>query len=54
MQSFSAAGVFHAPLGQFLRTILFQVPRKEQVMIATFGSKYTACMQRTGRFLPKL
>jgi len=37
-----------------LRAILIRVPRKEQVMIATYGSKYTACMQRTGRFLPKL
>ena len=54
MQSFSAAGVFHAPLSQFLRAILIRVPREEQMMSAMFASEYTACMQRIGRFLPKL
>lgn len=31
-----------------------RLPREEQMMIERFGEEYTAYMQRTGRFFPKL
>jgi len=31
-----------------------RLPREEQMMIERFGKEYTAYMQRTGRFFPKL
>jgi len=31
-----------------------RVPKEEKMMIETFGDEYTAYMQRTGRYFPKL
>ncbi|MCJ7584277.1 MAG: isoprenylcysteine carboxylmethyltransferase family protein [Anaerolineales bacterium] len=34
--------------------LIVRIPKEEQMMIETFGEKYKAYMQRTGRFFPKL
>jgi len=36
-----------------IASLMWRVPKEEQMMIAAFGDEYKACIQRTGRYWPK-